>query len=219
MKSGEHVAVKLEPVKTKFPQLYYEAKLYKYLKGTEGIPSVYYYGTEGDYNCMVIDILGPSLEDLFDTAIIDILGPSLEDLFDYCKRKFSLKTVVMVGDQMVQRLESVHDKCFLHRDIKPDNFLMGLGKKQHVVYIIDFGLAKRFKDPQTGQHIPYRDGKSLTGTARYASANTHIGIEQSRRDDLESVGFVMVYFLKGKLPWQGIPARTKKSKYDKIKEK
>ena len=125
----------------------------------------------------------------------------------------------MVGDHMVQRLESVHEKWFLHRDIKPDNFLMGLGKKQHIVYMIDFGLAKRYKDPRTGEHIPYRDGKSLTGTARYASANTHLGIEQSRRDDLESVGFVMVYFLKGKLPWQGIPAKTKKSKYDKIKEK
>lgn len=120
---------------------------------------------------------------------------------------------------MIQRLQTIHDKCFLHRDIKPDNFLMGLGKKQHIVYLIDFGLAKRYKDPRTGEHIPYRDGKSLTGTARYASANTHIGVEQSRRDDLESVGFVMIYFLKGKLPWQGIAAKTKKSKYDKIKEK
>lgn len=125
----------------------------------------------------------------------------------------------MVGDHMIQRLKTVHEKCFLHRDIKPDNFLMGLGKKQHIVYIIDFGLAKRYKDPRTGDHIPYRDGKSLTGTARYASANTHMGIEQGRRDDLESVGFVMIYFLKGKLPWQGIPAKTKKSKYNKIKEK
>lgn len=203
LKTGENVAVKLETVKTKYPQLYYEAKLYKYLKGTVGVPNVYYYGTEGDYNCMVIDML----------------GPSLEDLFDYCKRKFTLKTVLMVGDHMIQRLESLHDKCFLHRDIKPDNFLMGLGKNQHIVYVIDFGLAKRYKDPRTGDHIPYRDGKSLTGTARYASANTHLGIEQGRRDDLESIGFVLIYFLKGKLPWQGIPAKTKKSKYDRIKEK
>ena len=203
MKTGDNVAVKLETVKTKYPQLYYEAKLYKYLKGTVGVPNVYYYGTEGDYNCMVIDML----------------GPSLEDLFDYCKRKFTLKTVLMVGDHMIQRLESLHNKCFLHRDIKPDNFLMGLGKNQHIVYVIDFGLAKRYKDPRTGDHIPYRDGKSLTGTARYASCNTHLGVEQGRRDDLESIGFVLIYFLKGKLPWQGIPAKTKKSKYDRIQEK
>lgn len=125
----------------------------------------------------------------------------------------------MLGDQMLQRIEFVHNNSFLHRDIKPDNFLMGSGKNQHVLYIIDFGLAKRFIDPKTGKHIPYRDGKSLTGTARYASLNTHIGQEQSRRDDIESIAFVMVYFLKGELPWQGVPAADRDEKYKKIKEK
>jgi serine/threonine protein kinase len=104
--------------------------------------------------------------------------------------------------------------------MKPDNFLIGVKAKQSQVYLIDFGLSKRYKDTKTGEHIPYRDGKSLTGTARYASVNTHIGVEQSRRDDLESIGYILLYFLKGVLPWQGLPGgRNKNEKYDKMKDK
>lgn len=110
----------------------------------------------------------------------------------------------------------MHSRYFIHRDMKPDNFLVGRGAKSGTVHVIDFGLAKRYKDPKTNQHIPYRNGKSLTGTARYASVNTHMGIEQSRRDDIEGIIYVLLYFLKGSLPWQGLTAHNKNDKYKKI---
>lgn len=149
---------------------------------------------------------------------MDHLGGSLEELFRKCGRKFSLKTVLMLADQMIQRIEYIHSRLYLHRDIKPDNFLIGHSKRQHYVYIVDFGLTKRYRDAKSGQHIPYKDGKSLTGTARYASLNTHIGIEQSRRDDLECLGFVLIYFLKGGLPWAGVKIKDRNVKYEIIKE-
>ncbi|CAN1233310.1 Casein kinase 1-like protein 10 [Linum perenne] len=203
VQTGEEVGVKLEPVKTKHPQLHYESKIYMILQGGTGIPELKWFGAEGDYNVMVIDLL----------------GPSLEDLFNYCNRKFSLKTVLMLADQLINRIEYMHSRGFLHRDIKPDNFLMGLGRKANQVYVIDYGLAKKYRDLQTHKHIPYRENKNLTGTARYASVNTHMGVEQSRRDDLESLGYVLMYFLRGSLPWQGLKAGTKKQKYDRISEK
>ncbi|RKP20695.1 kinase-like protein [Rozella allomycis CSF55] len=180
----ENVAIKIEKTNTKHPQLEYEARVYKYLAGGTGIPNIRWYGQEAEFNCMVLDLL----------------GPSLEDLFTYCKRKFTLKTVVMLAEQL--------------KDIKPDNFLMGTGRRANIVHVIDFGLAKRFRDPRTHMHIPYRENKNLTGTARYASISTHLGI-----DDLESIGYVLIYFLKGSLPWQGLRAATKKQKYDKIQDK
>ena len=149
--NGEEVAVKLESVKARHPQLLYESKLYKILQGGVGIPHIRWYGVERDYNVLVMDLL----------------GPSLEDLFNFCSRRFTMKTVLMLADQMIGRIEYVHNKNFIHRDIKPDNFLMGIGRHCNKLFLIDFGLAKKYRDNRTRQHIPYREDKNLTGTARY----------------------------------------------------
>ncbi|KZV81346.1 kinase-like protein [Exidia glandulosa HHB12029] len=203
--NNQTVAIKFEPKKSDAPQLRDECRAYKILLGCPGVPQIYHFGSENAYNVLVIDLL----------------GPSLEDLFDRCGRRFSTKTVCMVARQMISRVQTIHEKSLIYRDIKPDNFLAGRPgtRNANMVHVVDFGMAKQYRDPKTMQHIPYREKKSLSGTARYMSINTHLGREQSRRDDLEALGHVFMYFARGSLPWQGLKAATNKQKYEKIGEK
>lgn len=201
--NNEKVAVKFERHGTRCPQLRHEYKVYRELTGCHGFCQVYHFGQQDNYNVMVMDLL----------------GPSLEDLFNKCNRRFSLKTVLQIADQMLERVDTLHSRHLIHRDIKPANFVIGLGENAANIYCVDFGLSKRYRHPKNLQHIPHRDGRSLTGTPRYASINNHLGIEQSRRDDLESIGYVLIYFLKGSLPWQGLKAKNAQKKYRLILEK
>lgn len=202
LKTGSRVAIKTESLYSRFPQLPIEAKLYKELYGAPGVPTLHWYGVAGERNIVVIDLL----------------GKSLEQLLEFCGGTFSLKTVLMLADQLLTCIQRVHSKHFMHRDIKPDNFLMGAGPNSGFAYIIDFGLSKKYWVSKEDVHIPYREGKAMIGTARYASIGAHLGIEQSRRDDLEAIGYMLIYFLLGSLPWQGLQAASAEEKQAKIRD-
>ena len=213
------VSVKKEEKKPgKTPQLKTETKIYQTLLNiqTDDISGVKPVGCD--------DVVGVpkfygagELPDCY-YMIIDFLGPNLIELFNYCGcKKFTISTVCLIALQVLNRIENLHKHHYLHRDIKPENFLIGIHEKSNVIYLIDFGLSKRYKNLKTHQHIPYREGRALTGTARYVSINTHMGIEQSRRDDLESIGYMLIFFLKGVLPWQGL--KNGNEKYTRIMEK
>lgn len=186
-RSNELVAIKFEEILPGRPQLLLaESDVLRTLQGGPGIPRLYYAGRQGTSLYM----------------ILELLGPTLQSKFTQRNRDFSLKTVLQVADQSLERIQFLHSKGFLHRDIKPQNFLFGLQRTSSTLYIADFGLAKRYIGAESGLHIPYRENKPFAGTACYAALNTHLGVQQSRRDDLESLMLVLVYLMKRTLPWQ-----------------
>ena len=194
----ELVAIKFENRSNEYEFLEEEAIMMRYLKGPQ-IPLIKSFGKNMEYNIMAMELLGDSLE--FNLNI---------------KKKFSVKTTAMIGYQILNVLEFIHDRHIIHRDIKPDNFLMGYKEKNAVLYLLDFGLAKKFRSSKTLMQYPYVRKKKMTGTARYASIHALEEMEQSRRDDLESMAYVLLYFLRGSLPWQGIKVRAKEIRYKKI---
>ena len=217
-KTGKLVAIKFEDIRKKgkpnttlssgkkTTMLQHEYSIYRDLNVNHGgiirIPKIHWFGMEGDFNVLVMDFL----------------GNTLESLFMQCGQKFGLKTTIMIGVQILDLLEYIHRYSYIHRDLKPENFLIGINENRHYIYLIDFGLGKRFKN-KNKQHCELIKGKKLVGTARYASANSHNGLELSRRDDLESLFYILVYFLNGSLPWQGLPGKTRDEKYQNIKNK
>ena len=195
-------AIKLENKNRGQNLLENEAYIMSYLHGKR-IPFIKSFGYSGDYNVLVMELMGKSLEDIFENLPI---------------KKMTVNCVGKLGLQMIEILEYIHDKHIIHRDIKPDNFVMGRGEKSKYLYLLDFGLAKKYRSSTTLKHYPMIKKKNLTGTARYASINALNGLTQSRRDDLEAVGYVLLYFLRGKLPWQGLHVKNKEDRYHKIME-
>ena len=201
--NNEKIALKVEKRDKNDPgTLENEALRLVYLQG-EGIPSVYCYGNNIEHNLLVEELLGKSLEEIFTSY----------------GKPFSLKTVCVLGIEMIKRIQYIHSKYYIHRDIKPDNFMTGRGPNEKKIYIIDFGLAKKYYSVSRAQHIKFITGKHLVGTARYCGRNAHRGYEQGRRDDIESIGYVLMYFLLGVLPWQGLKVKKNEDQFEKIAQK
>jgi serine/threonine protein kinase len=199
--TGEYVAIKLEDKRDEH-KLLEEAEFLKNIgKICNHVPEILQTGNSIRWNYM----------------IMSFLGPNLEELFIYCGRNFSLKTTLLLTLQVLDTIKEVHASGIIHRDIKPDNFVMGFGETHNKLFLIDFGLAITYINSDM-QHKEYEHKTQFTGTGRYSSLTNHQGIQQSRRDDLESIGYMLIYFLKGKLPWQNIPPLKPKNKMEKLQK-
>ncbi|KAI9265164.1 kinase-like domain-containing protein [Phascolomyces articulosus] len=183
MKTQKNFAIKLEYLfNGKKECLQTEYTINRWLVNKTNVPVAYCFGFWGDYRYMVMDILG-------------------HDLFEMCDKKFSLKTLLQITEQMLTLIEAMHKADYIHRDIKPANFGIGLGNKENLLHIFDFGISNKVK-LKGNCHIPFADGiEYVIGTQRYTSIFSHKGVEQSRRDDLESMCYTIFYLANGTLPW------------------
>ncbi len=201
-KTKEVFACKIESINELNPQLYHESKIMNIMKNCSGFPTCYFYCNTDQDRILIMDCLGPNLDTIMNKL------PN---------KKFTVKTSLMIMIQCLERLKDLHGKGIIHRDMKPENFVIGRKNKERVLYLIDFGLAKKYIN-ENNIHIPMEKDRNINGTVRYISMNTHQGLEQSRRDDLESLIYIIVYFIKGQLPWQGLKYKTKSEKYNNIYE-
>jgi len=204
IKTNKEYSIKVESNDNTNPQLLHEYKILKLLEGNEGIPKTYLFKNIGGESIIIMDLLGPNLEDI---------------LQDTKTNKFTLKTCLMTLKQIIERLKIIHKEGIIHRDLKPENLLVTKNIRDGLIYLIDYGLSKKYKDMKNDMHIPFKNDRQITGTIRYISINTHKGFEQSRRDDIESACYIIIYFLIGKLNWDGIKCKTKEEKIHKIMEK
>jgi len=185
IRTREKVAIKIEPNISEQKSLKNETRVYQYLNGCPGIPSIRWFGTDSNANYMVIDLLGPSLTDIIKN-----------------EGKLSLPSIFKIGIQIIDILEGIHDKGMIHRDLKPDNFLLHPTKGVDQIYLIDFGVCKTYLQPDTNEHIEMRKTSAMIGTPNFASLNAHQLLELSRRDDLESLVYTLLFlYLRGNLPW------------------
>jgi serine/threonine protein kinase len=204
-------AAKIESNDSIVPQIKNEYQILKLLENGEGIPKPILLKNSGMDTIM----------------IMELLGPNLEDILQYTKeKKFTLKTSLMIFIQILSRLKFIHEKGIIHRDLKPQNFLVNLNTRDKTLYLIDFGLSKKYVTTENNnfisnknKHIPFKKNRPIKGTVRYISLNTHKGFEQSRRDDIESLIYILIYFIVGELPWDNIKCKNKEEKYEKIFEK